>query len=90
LTGVAKDHMTVHIRPSETSYVVTDLQIGTSYHAYLEAIFASSVDELGTKSLTSWILIASTKGIIAGSCVSTTKQSMCKQSAARIDLLVLC
>jgi len=82
--------MTVHIRPSETSYVVTDLQIGTSYHAYLEAIFAGSVDEIGTKSLTSWILIASTKGIIAGSCVSTTKQSMCKQSAARIDLLVLC
>ena len=52
----------MYIRPNMTSFLVTDLTIGTSYHLYLEAIFQSYIPGQHIKSLKTWILIAMTKG----------------------------
>jgi len=37
--------------------------MGTSYHAYIEAIFDKNFAKLATNILKSWILIAMTKGV---------------------------
>jgi len=57
------DHTSVFIRPNQTQYLIADLTIGTSYHAYLEAIFDKNVAGQNIKSLKSWMLIARTNGI---------------------------
>jgi len=52
------------IEPYVTEFLITDLERGTSYHAYLEAILDKNVaPHVNTNVLRSWILIAVTKGI---------------------------
>ena len=57
------EHFTVYIRPTETEFSIKDLTRGTSYHAYLEAIFDKNIAGKNTNILKSWILIAITRGI---------------------------
>ena len=61
--GQGGDHSPVFLRPNVTRYVITGLSFGTSYHAYLEAVFDHNVATGHSKSLASWILIAKTKGV---------------------------
>jgi len=57
------NHYTVYIRPTETEFGIKDLTRGTSYHAYLEAIFDKNIAGQKTNILKSWILIAITRGV---------------------------
>jgi len=56
-------HYTVVIRPDKNKFVITPLERGTSYHAYLEAILDKNIPYQDTNVLKTWILIAVTKGI---------------------------
>jgi len=67
------------IQPNETQYLVTGLDFGTSYHAYIEAFFDQNIAGQNTNALESWILIAKTKGVgpdsrtLHASCQLTTR-----------------
>ena len=55
---------TAVIEPYKLEFVMTNLQRGTLYHAYLEAVLDKNISpDVNTNVLKSWILIAVTKGI---------------------------
>ena len=60
---VPDNHYSAVISPNVTQFLITGLSFGTSYHAYLEAVFSNIIPESNSNILRSWILISRTLGI---------------------------
>lgn len=56
-------HHSAIIASNETQFLIGGLEMGRSYHAYLEAVFDQNIRGQTTNVLQSWVLIAITKGV---------------------------
>ena len=58
----------VSIQPDTTQFLITNLEVGTYYHVYVEAVFENKIDKTNLATLRSWILIAKTRGYGPNNC----------------------